>query len=103
VVKEGVEDCSNPERIKLAPSQEPLIVDADRLRIGEVISNLLSNALRYSRDENVIVLVWREDREAYLSVKDNGAGIDASSMSRLFTKFFTKSDSDLGWGCISPN
>lgn len=93
-------DLGRPNRIVFLPSDEALTVQADRTRIGEVISNLLSNASRLSddRDGAVIVSAWKQETDAYVRVRDSGPGIDVETMPRLFTKFFTKSDSGIGLG-----
>jgi signal transduction histidine kinase len=64
-------------------------VRADRSHLGSVISNLLDNALKYSRESPVVtVQVAREDGMVVLSVTDNGIGIPAVYLGRVFDKFF---------------
>ncbi|AIF84178.1 signal transduction histidine kinase [Candidatus Nitrososphaera evergladensis SR1] len=69
----------------------PLLVKADKLRIFQVISNLVRNAIKFSAEGGVITITTdkREDGYAIVSVKDQGAGISAEVLPRLFTKFST--------------
>lgn len=64
-------------------------VRADRSHLSSVISNLLDNALKYSQESPVVtVQVAREDGMVVLSVTDNGIGIPAMYLGRVFDKFF---------------
>jgi CheY-like chemotaxis protein/anti-sigma regulatory factor (Ser/Thr protein kinase) len=67
---------------------EPLPSWADGERIGEVIENLVSNAIKYSPDGGEVRLSARRDREtAVVSVSDRGIGIAAEDLGRLFRPF----------------
>jgi signal transduction histidine kinase len=83
-----------------------IIVEADRSRLTQVISNLLSNAMKFTENKgNVTVRTEENDSHVIVSVKDTGKGIDTEIMPRLFTKFATKSQtSGTGLGLfISKN
>jgi signal transduction histidine kinase len=84
-------------QVEFSPSSEPLIVEADGMRIFEVISNLLRNALKFSAG-GVEVSTSRDGASAVLRVRDYGSGISADLKPRLFDRFATKSDSGLGLG-----
>jgi CheY-like chemotaxis protein len=78
-------------------------VEADRGRISQVISNLLSNALKFTNeDDTIYVTIEKKEtgsiREVTVSIKDTGTGIDPEIFPRLFTKFATKSDRGTGLG-----
>jgi CheY-like chemotaxis protein len=74
---------------------EPLHVDADSVRIAQVLSNLLNNAAKYTEESGSIALeVTRVDDEAVLRVRDNGVGISAEMLSRVFD-LFTQADRSL--------
>ncbi|MDE2807584.1 MAG: response regulator [Gemmatimonadota bacterium] len=65
----------------------PLVM-ADRQRIVQVLSNLLSNAARHSRESSVIrVTAVREDFHVAVTVADEGTGIAAERLPHLFRKF----------------
>ena len=68
----------------------PLVVYADRLRMFEVISNLIRNAIKFSGDEkDVLVTAAKKDGQAVVEIKDRGSGISPEMMPRLFSKFST--------------
>lgn len=64
-------------------------VDADGFRIGQVMNNLLSNAINYTPLSGIITISVKELPNAIqISVTDNGQGIPAEAQPKLFTKFF---------------
>jgi PAS domain S-box-containing protein len=75
-------------KINQIPS-ETLKITVDESRIREVLSNLLSNAIKYS-DNGKEIKVWYEVKggELITYVQDEGQGIPADAISRLFTKFY---------------
>jgi two-component system, OmpR family, sensor histidine kinase VicK len=84
-----------------------LMVEADSGRITQVISNLLSNALKFTPREGGIVSITVKEKknhndinsqEVIVSVKDHGEGIHPEILPRLFSKFATKSFSGIGLG-----
>jgi signal transduction histidine kinase len=84
-------------KIVFAPT-EPLIVEADRARTVQVMSNILSNALEFTRQGTITITVLRRDSEVQVSVSDTGPGIDSHVLPKLFSKFVTKSDKGTGLG-----
>ncbi len=70
------------------PSQSSIVL-ADKLRITEVVTNLLANALSYTPSGGSVRL-WIEtkDKEVITHITDTGEGMDADAISHLFTKFF---------------
>jgi two-component system, OmpR family, sensor histidine kinase VicK len=84
------------------------LIEADRQRMIQVISNLLDNALKFTQEGTVTVsIIERKDdgdgagggeAEVVVSIKDTGTGIDPELMPRLFTKFATKSYQGTGLG-----
>jgi len=73
-------------------------VQVDPLRIREVLTNLLVNALRYTPSQGqvkvgVVESVSGEERSVTLYVQDSGAGIDAADLSHIFDRFYKSSDS----------
>ena len=73
-----------------------IIVDADKNRVNQVICNLLNNALNFTKEGNITVIVERKrannnSNEVTVSIKDTGTGIDPEILPLLFTKFATKS------------
>lgn len=77
------------------------LVEVDRIRIAQVIFNLLSNAVKFTKVGSIIVKVGRDQKntkEAIISVKDSGKGIDPEVVPRLFGKFASKSFQGTGLG-----
>jgi len=69
-----------------------IIVEADKVRIAQVIDNLLSNALRFTEEGAISISVENKDGQAVVNIKDSGQGIDPGIFPRLFTKFATRSE-----------
>ena len=108
------------------PKLDPIVVEADKIRIYEVISNLLINAIKFtqkksssdSNDGNSLgedtITVFTaikssnqaykkgntggSDEEVIISIRDRGSGIDPNIQDRLFSKFVTKSETGTGLG-----
>jgi signal transduction histidine kinase len=69
----------------------------NRYRIGEVLTNFLTNAIKYSKDANeVIVSTKAESEKVTVTVKDFGTGIPPESQEKIFDQFYRISDSKLG-------
>jgi signal transduction histidine kinase len=97
---------SDQIRLVFEPSKENIFVNADKVRIIQVLSNLLENALKFTREGNIIITIEmiKENQKVMVSIKDSGTGIDPEILPRLFTKFATKSEQGTGLGLfISKN
>jgi two-component system, OmpR family, sensor histidine kinase VicK len=79
-----------------------LAVLGDPERIAQVLSNLLGNALKFTKEGTINVRVGRNDSpsysEAVVYISDSGQGIDPEVMHKLFEKFTSKSESGTGLG-----
>ena len=74
---------------------EPLYVDADETRLGQVFANLLNNAAKYSeRGGAIIFTAKRQGSEAVVSVQDSGIGIPHDMLPKIF-EIFTQVDRSL--------
>lgn len=66
----------------------PIYLDADPVRLKQIVGNLLHNAQKYARPGGETVLsVYRDKTEAVISVIDNGIGLDPELIPYLFTPF----------------
>ena len=82
----------------LYESDRDIFVEADKERIIQVISNLLSNALKFTIEGPISISVEQKDSYAIISIKDTGSGIDSEILPRLFSKFASKSFEGTGLG-----
>jgi len=79
---------SREQTIELSLPGEPVWIFADPGRVEQVVVNLLHNAVKYTnRGGALAVSVAREGEEAVLRVRDNGAGISAQLLPRIFDLF----------------
>jgi signal transduction histidine kinase len=88
-------------KLLLELDEGDVLIVADKHRINQVISNLLNNATKFTKQGHITVSTEREKKygkEVIVRVKDSGSGIDPDILSRLFTKFATKSHSGTGLG-----
>jgi signal transduction histidine kinase len=93
---------NNQKIVKMLYEPTNIFVNADKGRIIQVISNLLSNAVKFTMEGYVLIEVEQkkeskrnngdqEKRLVVISVKDTGVGLDPEILSKLFSKFATKS------------
>jgi PAS domain S-box-containing protein len=91
VVREAVEEqlLAWPRRqIALALALDEAWVDADADRIGQVVTNYLTNALKYSEEtEPVEVEVRQEGAQAWVGVRDQGPGLGPEEQERIWERF----------------
>ena len=81
-------------------SKEDIILTADKMHIGNIISNLLENSIKYSGESVKIDIDYRENSNdsVCITVKDNGFGIAKSDVNYIYDKFFrsrSASDKDI--------
>ncbi|MDQ3718306.1 MAG: ATP-binding protein, partial [Thermoproteota archaeon] len=75
-----------------------LVVEADQDRILQVLSNLLGNAIKFTKEGTIDVITEEADNEVIVKIKDSGSGIDPEIFPKLFEKFASKSDKGTGLG-----
>jgi two-component system sensor histidine kinase VicK len=94
-------------------------VTADRLRLTQVLTNLVGNAIKFSNDGGTVTVSVSEEKGTHISrshgkgernqvllvrVEDTGKGVDPEIVPKLFTKFASKSEKGMGLGLfISKN
>jgi signal transduction histidine kinase len=101
--------------IKIEPifnGKEDIYIKADKNRINQVTSNLLINAIKFTKQGTITISTETEGHSAehdgrkgvVVAVKDSGTGIDPAILPKLFTKFASSSDGGTGLGLfISKN
>jgi signal transduction histidine kinase len=107
IIRNSIKDISNQSdnnmiEILFEESKDPIYVEADRLRVYEVISNLLTNGVKFTKTGTITVMAAikqnKSSHQVIVTVKDTGSGIDPEIAPRLFTKFASKSESGTGLG-----
>ena len=77
-------------------SEDALVIHADRFHFGNVISNLIENAIKYSGDAiNIIIRAKTTSGGVEISVKDNGIGIAPDKQKHIFDKFYRVPTGDI--------
>jgi signal transduction histidine kinase/ActR/RegA family two-component response regulator len=93
VVREAVQAThhlldAQSQRLFLSLPIDPVMVNADLIRIGQVVQNLISNASKYSQTGSRIELVLSDEAGyATLTVRDEGIGIEPTMLERIFEPF----------------
>ena len=92
----------NSDKLKIVffEPENAVYAEVDRIRLYQIIANLLTNALKFTREGTISISVGVKDNanEVIISVKDPGEGIHPVIMPRLFTKFATRSHMGTGLG-----
>ena len=84
-----LEPLAREKNIDLGVQGEDLEIQGDKLLLGEMIYNLVDNAVKYTPEGGrVEVRVAREGRSALLSVQDNGIGIPEEHQPHVFERFY---------------
>jgi two-component system phosphate regulon sensor histidine kinase PhoR len=76
-------------KITFSDSNELIEFVADKMHVSNIISNLLDNAIKYSRERpEITVSLESDNKHVYLSVTDTGIGIKKEHLPKLFDKLF---------------
>ena len=95
---------SDNKNIELLYEQQninrPILVEADKGRINQVLSNLLNNALKFTDEGHIVVDAYESSnkKDIIVSIIDTGSGINKDIFTKLFSKFATKSSQGTGLG-----
>jgi signal transduction histidine kinase len=71
------------------------MVEADRLRLSEVLNNLVTNAVKYSNEEGGQIIFNAEEQEEdiLISIRDTGIGMTEEQISHIFDEFYKADES----------
>lgn len=67
-------------------------IDADKSRIRQVLINVINNAVKYTNDGYIKILLEKVDKKAKITIEDTGIGIRKDKVSYLFNKFYTANE-----------
>ena len=100
--KSSIKEMGKTINLNFIIEEKNLFIKADKGRITQVLDNLLCNAIKFTEGKacgSITITAKREDNETIKVItKDTGTGINKEILSRLFTKFATKSDRGTGLG-----
>jgi two-component system CheB/CheR fusion protein len=86
IIEETQRVIPNAIRFKLGPSE---MIEGDRNKLGQVITNFIENAAKYSPDKtDIIVKTTKDNKNICLSVEDQGIGIPYDQQAKVFERFF---------------
>jgi len=89
---EDLEISASKKNIKIIFNkiyENEILVDADRNRIEQVLTNLITNSINYGAEKGTTEISFESDEENIMvKVNDNGEGISEENMPRLFQRFF---------------
>lgn len=67
-----------------------IFVEADRVRIGQVVRNMVNNAVKFTSSGTIVIMSSSNGSSAKVAVKDTGSGIHSDVLPKIFEKFVTK-------------
>ena len=77
------------KRLEVERRLDPVLADVDRARLGQVLANLLGNALKFTPEGGSIqIVVAQRDDAARIEVADSGPGIPDDELPRVFERFW---------------
>ena len=93
-----INDAGGKVQIIAEPSLSSCLIQTDRNRVAQVISNFVGNAIKFPREGNIRIGYEAKDTELYFYVKDTGTGIPAEKLSNVFGRFVKLNKDQKGAG-----
>jgi signal transduction histidine kinase len=93
-------DGDDRKVVTFEPCESTLMIECDRGKVGEVLFNIIDNAMKFidEREGGIFVSTRLSGPNVMVSVRDNGMGIDSSIKDKMFEKFTTRSEKGSGLG-----
>ncbi|HEV8387104.1 MAG TPA: HAMP domain-containing sensor histidine kinase [Nitrososphaera sp.] len=105
IIAEAIKDAKvrsqlEPDAVAITYYPDGIFVDADREKIVQVVSNLLTNAIKFTLNGAITITTQRDmsNSTAIVTIIDTGTGIDPKVLPKLFEKFVTMSEHGTGIG-----
>lgn len=67
--------------------KDKVLINADRLRIEQVLTNLFTNAIRYGRNRPITIELKKDSQNAIITISDQGMGIAPENVNKIFNRF----------------
>jgi heavy metal sensor kinase len=94
---EQIRPIAEERGVKFSSRLEPLEINGDAMRLAQVVTNLLTNAIKYNKpDGNARVKLESQNGLAVLTVSDTGNGISAEDLPHIFRRFYRGDKSRTG-------
>lgn len=96
-VEKSVKDFSlvSKRKIRLKREKDTCYVQGSEMRLSQVFTNLISNALRYSPEESVVKIeIQKKKKHVRISVRDYGRGIKRADFKKIFTRYYRAEHTD---------
>ena len=93
-----INDAGGKVQIIAEPSLSSCLIQTDRNRVAQVISNFVGNAIKFTREGNIRIGYEAKDTELYFYVKDTVTGIPAEKLSNVFGRFVKLNKDQKGAG-----
>jgi len=85
----------SPRRACLVEANEPVVGVYDQVRVGQLLENLIENAVKYSpAGGRIRIKIWRDAQLVWLTVSDEGIGIPAVDLPNVFDRFYRAGNVD---------
>ncbi len=77
------------QKVDLEFKDDDFVIEADRMKIEQVLVNVIDNAIKYTKEEGeILVSLYKKGDSFIITIKDNGIGIPKEHLSRIFERFY---------------